>query len=197
MTEGPDEEAGGTVAVALLVGSLRAGSWNRLLAGVLVAAAPARWAVQEVPVRDLPHYDEDLDGGRRPPEVRRFIDALAGADALLVVTPEYNLGMPGLLKNALDWASRPVFEGPLVGAPAAVAGIVTSRRHGPERSLDQARTTLAVCAAAVMDPPDLSLGSAGATFDAGGALVDPAIAEACRSFLDRFDDHISAVRTAP
>ncbi len=95
-----------TYKVGYFVGSLAKGSINRKLAKALVRLAPAELDMMEIPIKDLPLYSYDYDADF-PPAARAFKDAIAAVDAVLFVTPEYNRSIPGGLKNAIDWASRP------------------------------------------------------------------------------------------
>ena len=108
-------------------GSLRRDSHNMTLlraAGVMFEAEGAEFAVYEG-LRDVPPYDEDVDGAEAPAAVAHLRDALAGADAVFFSTPEYNSSIPGQLKNALDWASRPIATNPLRNKHVAVVGAST------------------------------------------------------------------------
>ena len=107
--------------VGYIIGSLAKGSINRKLAKALVALAPAGLALTEIPIRDLPVYNRDFDADY-PAAARAFKQALKAAEALLFVTPEYNRGIPGALKNAVDWGSRPKGENAFAGKPSAVIG---------------------------------------------------------------------------
>src|SRR6187401_649092 len=92
--------------VGYFVGSLSTSSINRLLAKALVRLAPRELELREIPLKDLPLYNRDHDDAY-PPVATAFKDAIAAVDAVLFVTPEYNRSIPGALKNAIDWASRP------------------------------------------------------------------------------------------
>jgi chromate reductase len=106
-----------------MVGSLRKGSINRILFNAAVELAPAGLLITEFArLGELPLYNADLDGEVKPEPVRALLDALGAADALLVVSPEYNYSIPGVLKNALDWASRGGVASPLRGKPVAIMG---------------------------------------------------------------------------
>lgn len=109
-----------SITIGVLVGSLSASSINRRLATALTRLAPEGAELVEIPIGDLPLYNRDLDDAY-PPVAVAFKEALAGVDALLYVTPEYNRSIPGALKNAVDWASRPWGQNSL-GKPSATIG---------------------------------------------------------------------------
>ena len=94
--------------VAVLVGSTREGSLNQKLAKAVTALAPSSMTFDPVQMDHLPFYDPDQEGDNRPGEVVAFTDAIEAADAVLIVTPEYNRSIPAVLKNAIDWGSKPV-----------------------------------------------------------------------------------------
>ena len=107
--------------VGTLIGSLAKGSINRKLAKALMRLAPAELALTEIPIRDLPLYNYDYDADYPEPG-HAFKKAIEESDALLFVTPEYNRGVPGSLKNAIDWGSRPKRQNSFAGKPSAVIG---------------------------------------------------------------------------
>jgi chromate reductase len=166
-----------------LVGSLRAGSWNRRLMECAGPLAPSslRWSI--LGVEEVPLFDEDLEHSR-PPGVVALDERLRRADGVVVAMPEYNLGLAGVAKNALDWLSRPVLEGPLLFKPCAVVSASTSRAE-PERGAAQARTTLEACGATVMPPPDLAIRSISRRVDDAGRFTD-AVTAPLAGFLERF-----------
>src|SRR3954469_4595801 len=107
--------------ILMLVGSLRADSWTAQLTGSAARLLPAGAQAHVYDgLGELPHYDQDLDTDDPPASVVAFRDAVRRADALVVATPEYNGSMPGVLKNAIDWASRPRGESAIAGLPVAV-----------------------------------------------------------------------------
>jgi chromate reductase len=106
--------------IAVIVGSLRAGSLNRKIANAVAERAPAGYEFSVVEIGDLPFYNEDLETNAPPAQWTRFREAVKSADAVLFVTPEYNRSVPAALKNAIDVGSRPYGAGALVGKPAAV-----------------------------------------------------------------------------
>ena len=107
--------------VGYFVGSLSSTSINRLLAKALTKLAPATLVMSEISFRELPLYSPDHDTDY-PPVARAFKQSIADADAILFVTPEYNRSIPGALKNAIDWASRPYGTNAFTRKPAAVIG---------------------------------------------------------------------------
>jgi chromate reductase, NAD(P)H dehydrogenase (quinone) len=166
--------------VLLLVGSLRAGSANRELAAMVAASAPSHWST-EVLLPDLPLYDGDLEAEGPPPEVVARKALVAAADGLLVVSPEYNYGIPGPLKNTLDWLSRPGYRSVLrdraVGVLGAAPGPV-----GTARGQGQLKQVLLGVAAAVFPWPELTVSTGGRPL----ADADAAAAGVLRSRLEDF-----------
>jgi Predicted flavoprotein len=118
------EQTDPAYSVALIVGSVSEPSLNRRLADALVRLAPdAALELSDVPIGQLPHFGAHLQKKEDYPDVgRTFKDAVDSADGLLIVTPEYNRSIPGVLKNAIDWASRPVGQNSFPGRPVAVIG---------------------------------------------------------------------------
>jgi chromate reductase, NAD(P)H dehydrogenase (quinone) len=152
-------------------GSLRRGSHNTKL---LRAAGELLPAEAELVVFDgleaVPPYNEDRDTEDPPAAAERLRDAIAQADAVLFATPEYNGSMPGQLKNALDWASRPHRTSALWGKPVAVIG-ASSGMYGAVWAQADLRKALGVAGARVVDV-EVAVGRAGERFDVAGALVD-------------------------
>jgi len=135
------------VHVLAIAGSLRAGSFNAALLRAALGHLPAEVTVTwEDGLRDLPHYDQDLDDAGGHPLVEAFRARCAAADAVLVAAPEYNTGLPSALKNALDWGSRPFGNSPLKGTAAAVIGTSTGK-SGASGAVEQARFVLLICGA--------------------------------------------------
>jgi len=141
------------VRVAVLVGSLRAGSLNKRLALALERSAPADWVFERPDIGALPLYDDDLLA-TRPPVVASLKHSVAVADAVMIVSPEYNRSIPGVLKNALDWASRPPAENVFAGKPVLIAGATTGR-IGTAVMQSHLRVVLAFMAAVPMPRPEL------------------------------------------
>ncbi|MDP8907832.1 MAG: NAD(P)H-dependent oxidoreductase [Chloroflexota bacterium] len=154
-------------------GSLRPGSFNRKL---LLAAAQAVPRAVRLELwdglDDLPAYAEQIDGDRPPPGVQALREAIDAADAVLIATPEYNASIPGALKNALDWASRPYPDNALKGKPTAVVGASTGP-FGAVWAQADLRRVLKTVGARVLDT-DMPVASAHHAFDETGQLRDPA-----------------------
>jgi chromate reductase len=164
------------IQVLAICGSLRAGSFNRMAMQAAMAAAPSGMNISEGLIADLPHYNEDIRERGDPAAVARLKEQVRGAGALLFVTPEYNYGMPGVLKNAIDWVSRPPSATPFNGKPVAMMGASTSLL-GTVRGQMQLRQT---CLALNMHPvntPEVMIAQAEKRFSADGALKDEATAK--------------------
>jgi chromate reductase len=155
-----------------LIGSLRHDSYNAMLmraAGELLPPGVELVIFDEL--RDIPPYDEDLESDPAPAAVEALKEAIAEADGVLVATPEYNGSIPGFLKNALDWVSRPFEDNPLRNKPAAVMGASTGM-FGAVWAQADLRKVLGLIGARVIDR-DTPLGLAAMRFDAAGELADP------------------------
>ncbi len=154
-------------------GSLRDGSHNtRLLRAAAIAPPPGTRLKVYGSLRDVPPFDEDAErDGLAPAAVAELRDAVAAADALLIATPEYNGSVPGQLKNALDWLSRPLESNPLRGKPVAVVGASTGL-FGAVWAQADLRRVLGVIGADVLDA-ELPVGTADQAFTPGGRLADP------------------------
>jgi chromate reductase len=154
-----------------LCGSLRRASHNRVLLRAAAELLPPGVEFREWDgLAELPAYNEDLDGGQAPASVVDLRKAIAAADAVLIATPEYNSSVPGALKNALDWASRPFPANALREKPVAVTGASTGL-FGAVWSQAEVRKVLSATGARVLDQ-ELPVGQAGSAFDERGRLVD-------------------------
>jgi chromate reductase, NAD(P)H dehydrogenase (quinone) len=152
-------------------GSLRAGSTNRALLEAARQLAPDDIRLTIVELDDVPLYNGDLDeDGRRPEAVERLKAAIAEADALLIATPEYNYGIPGVLKNAIDWASRPARRSPLAGKPVGMMG-ATKGPFGAVRALEHLKAAMLSAVAHPLPFPVVAVPEAAAKFE-DGRLTD-------------------------
>ena len=143
--------------VLVLVGSLRAASINRQIAELAAEVAPDGVTVSVYPsLGELPFYNEDIDTDAPPAAVAALRAAAADADAALVVTPEYNGSIPGVLKNAIDWLSRPFGNSALQGTPLAVIGAAAGR-YGGTWAHDETRKSFGIAGPRVVDAITLSV----------------------------------------
>jgi chromate reductase, NAD(P)H dehydrogenase (quinone) len=157
-------------------GSLRRGSYNTSLLGAAAGLLPddVEFELWDR-LKEVPPYDEDDDTEEAPAAVAAFREAIAGADAVLISTPEYNSSVPGQLKNAIDWASRPLATNPLRNKPVAVVGASTGA-FGAVWSQGELRKVLAATGARVVEG-EVAVGHAPTRFDEGGRLVDENLLE--------------------
>lgn len=166
-----ERESGSEIGVLAFAGSLRAGSYNRGLVRAAVEIAPVGMRVEVYGLAGIPLYNYDIEERGDPEAVVAFKGAIRRADALLIATPEYQHGVPGVLKNALDWASRPHAGSVLEGKPVAILG-ASPGFTGTARAQEQLRQILAFSLSRVVLRPEVLVGGAGEKFDASGRLVD-------------------------
>ncbi len=138
-----------TIKVGYFVGSLARASINRKLARALVRLAPPQLALSEIGFGDLPLYSYDYDADY-PPVARAFKDSIAAVDAVLFVTPEYNRSIPGALKNAIDWASRPYGQNAFTRKPSAIIG-TSPGKIGTAVAQQHLRSILCFCNSPLMN----------------------------------------------
>ena len=165
--------------VAVLVGSLRKESLNRKMAKALATISPATLKLDIVEIGQLPHYNQDLEADL-PQEYIAFRQRIAAADALLFITPEYNRSVPGVLKNAIDVASRPSGKSVWNGKPAAVISL-TSGALGAFGANHHLRQSLVAINVPAMAHPEAYIGHGAKVFDDQGQLVADT-----RAFMDKF-----------
>lgn len=176
-----------------VVGSLRRESYNRLLLEHAAARAPARLRIDVVAdLIRLPLFDEDLETDGLPAEVTAMQQRIRNVDAVILASPEYNFGVPGPVKNFIDWASRPPGRGPLVAKPVALIGASAGRVGGTVQSQGQLRITLAVIGAHVLPSPPVLVSEAATRFT-DGALTHAGTDTILGVALDRFLDFVDAL----
>lgn len=166
-----------------IAGSLRRASYNRGLIRAASELAPPGILVETFELGDLPPYNQDVEDAGEPTSVVSFKQAIRHADALLVATPEYNHGVPGFLKNAIDWASRPQVGSPLRDKAVAVMG-ASPGPGATARAQMELRDAFVFTGACVMPQPELLIGGADLLFDAQGNLTDPAVRAALVGLLE-------------
>lgn len=167
-----------TIRVLGISGSLRRDSWNTLLLRATQKLAPAGMTIEIASIREIPFYDGDVEAAGMPAAVTAFRDRIRAADALLIASPEYNASIPGVLKNALDWASRPPQQ-PLDGKPIAIFG-ASPGATGTIRGQQHLRQTLANVNGLVLVQPVVAVGNAADRLDADANITD----EATRKFVE-------------
>ena len=180
--------------VGYLVGSLARESINRKLALALTRVAPAELALREIPIADLPLYSYDYDADY-PPAGRALKEAIASVDAMLFVTPEYNRSIPGALKNAIDWASRPWGTNSFARKPSAVIG-ASPGKIGTAVGQQHLRSVLAFC-----NSPQFNAIEAYIQFTPGlvtdeGDITDESVREFLTTYMREFHAYITRVYTA-
>jgi chromate reductase len=167
--------------IAVVIGSLRKDSFNRKLALAIAHLAPENFTFEHVRIDDLPLYNQDEDGNQAP-SVRRLKTEIAAADGVLFVTPEYNRAIPGVLKNAIDNASRPYGQSAWAGKPAGVLGVSVGQ-IGTAIAQQQLRTVLAYLDMPTLGQPEVFLQNKEGMFDDKGH-----IAEGSKKFLQSWVD---------
>jgi chromate reductase, NAD(P)H dehydrogenase (quinone) len=166
-----------TIKILALAGSLREGSLNRQLLDAAIDLAPEGVEIEVADIGRLPHYDDDLESL----VVRGFKERIADADALLFVSPEFNWSIPGVLKNAIDWASRPGGSSPLAGKPAAIMGVSPGPAGTGRMQMHLREVLLSTRTHVLMN--SLQVANGREHFDAGGNLTDEAVADSVRGLL--------------
>ena len=167
--------------IAVIVGSLRKDSFNRKLATALAALAPADFTFEQVRIDDLPLYNQDHDGAP-PAEVTRLKNAIQFAQGLLFLTPEYNRSIPGVLKNAIDHASRPYGQSVWAGKPAGVLGVSVGA-IGTALAQQHLRNILAYLDVPTLGQPEAFIHAKEGLFDEPGN-----IGEGSKKFLQAWVD---------
>lgn len=176
------------------VGSLSSTSINRKLAAALVKLAPDSLQMREIPIRDLPLYSPDHDADY-PPPARALKKAIAEVDAVLFVTPEYNRSIPGGLKNAIDWASRPWGENSFGRKPSAVIG-ASIGAIGTAVAQQSLRSVLSFCNSPQMNAPEAYIHFKPDLIDDHGTVTEPSTEEFLRDYMVAFHQFIVRVYTA-
>jgi chromate reductase len=179
--------------VGYFVGSLSSTSINRILAKALIRLAPDDLQFTEIPIRDLPLYSQDYDADY-PPQARALKQAISETDAVLFVTPEYNRSIPGGLKNAIDWASRPWGQNSFDHIPAAVIG-ASIGQIGTAVAQQSLRGVLSFCNARQMTAPEAYIHFSPDVFAEDGTVSNSATEEFLRSFMADFREHVQRVLT--
>ena len=182
-----------TFTVGYFVGSLARASINRKLAGALTRLAPPEFRMREIPIGELPLYSYDYDADY-PPPARALKNAIAAVDAVLFVTPEYNRSIPGALKNAIDWASRPKGQNSFTRKPSAVIGMSTGK-IGTAVAQQHLRSILSFCNSPQMNAIEAYIQfTPGLITDDGEVTVD-ATRDFLRNYMAEFHGFVTRVYT--
>lgn len=176
-----------------IAGSLRKASYNRALMRAAVEAAKPRLDIQVFDLMDVPLYNQDVEDAGMPDSVAALKRAVEEADAVLFASPEYNQSIPGVLKNAVDWLSRPPKPQSLDNKPVAIMG-ATPGMWGTRAAQYHLRQALVGVNAVTMPQPLMLVRAAGSVFDEDQNLVDEKTAEFLKKFLAAFGDWIERVR---
>ncbi|MFA5580578.1 MAG: NADPH-dependent FMN reductase [Paracoccaceae bacterium] len=180
-----------TYKVGYFVGSLARASINRKLAQALVQLAPSQLEMSEIPFKDLPLYSYDYDDDY-PPVARDFKQAIADVDAVLFVTPEYNRALPGGLKNAIDWASRPYGTNAFARKPSAVIG-TSPGSIGTAVAQQNLRSVLSFCNSPQMNAPEAYIQFTPGLITDTGEVTNDSTEEFLRNFMAEFHTFIARV----
>jgi chromate reductase len=179
--------------VGYFVGSLAKGSINRRLATALANLAPAELQMTEISFKELPLYSYDYDKDF-PPVARQFKAAIAAADAVLFVTPEYNRSIPGALKNAIDWASRPYGQNAFARKPSAIIG-TSPGKIGTAVAQQHLRSILAFCNSPQMTSIEAYIQFTPELITEEGEVTDDSTTDFLRNFITEFYGFITRVYT--
>jgi chromate reductase len=183
-----------TYRVGYFVGSLAKASINRKLSGALRRLAPSELQLTEIPFADLPLYSYDYDADF-PPAANALKEAIAAVDAVLFVTPEYNRSIPGALKNAIDWASRPYGKNSFTRKPSAVIG-TSPGKIGTAVGQQHLRSILAFCNSPLMNSIEAYIQFTPGLIGDDGEVTDDSTADFLRNYMTEFLGFIERVYTA-
>lgn len=175
--------------ILAFAGSLRRDSYNRALLRAAQELAPGDMAISIFDLIDVPLYNGDVEAQGDPEGVARFKHAIRTADGVLIATPEYNHGVPGVMKNAIDWASRPPQNAALAEKPVAIFGAspgITGTARGQSQLRQAFEFTNSIC----MPQPEVLVFRANEKFDAQGRLTDERTRQGVSRFLAAFGDWI-------
>lgn len=172
--------------ILAISGSLRRGSFNTALLHTAIAVAPDDVAIEIHDHSDLPLYNGDLETSAFPAQATRLKERIRRADGLLFAVPEYNYGMPGVLKNLIDWASRPYGDSAWHGKPTAIMG--AGGGLGTARSQYQFRQTAFALQMRMVGRPEIFVANAAQKFDAGLNLTDPVAKDLIKQLMTALRD---------
>jgi chromate reductase len=158
--------------ILAILGSLRDGSFNKMVLHAAEELAPSGMTITEADIFEIPHYDQDIEDAGVPDSVVKLKKQIRECDALLFVTPEYNYSVPGVLKNAIDWASRPPTDNPFAEKPAAIMSASTGMLGGA-RAQYHLRQICVFLDVYVMNKPEVIITRAAEKFKDGKLSDEP------------------------
>lgn len=183
------------IKILAFAGSLRKGSYNKALVRAAVELAPENVKMEVFDLEGIPPYNQDLESNP-PQRVAEFKEKIRNADALLIATPEYNYSVSGVLKNAIDWASRPKADTPLEGKPVAIMSASTGR-HGGARAQYHLRQSFVFLNMHPINRPEVMLSSAQDNVDANGKVTNEQTRQLIRQLLEALVEWTKRLREKP
>jgi chromate reductase, NAD(P)H dehydrogenase (quinone) len=177
--------------VGYIIGSIAKASINRKLAGALVRLAPPKLSLSEIPIAELPLYSYDYDSNF-PPVARAFKQAIIDVDAVLFVTPEYNRSIPGALKNAIDWASRPYGQNAFTRKPSAMIG-ASPGKIGTAVGQQHLRSILGFCNSPLMNSMEAYIQYEEGLINEAGDVTNADTSAFLTRFMEEFHQFIARV----
>ncbi|MDB5194591.1 MAG: NADPH-dependent reductase domain protein [Parcubacteria group bacterium] len=177
-----------TYHIAIIVGSLRRDSLNKSVARSIAALSVAGLAFEIIDLSSVPLFNQDLESAF-PKEVTDLKEKIKAADGLIIVTPEYNRSIPGVLKNAIDWTSRPYGDNAWAGKPVAVAG-ASGGALGTALAQAHLKEVLMYLDTHVMGQPEIYIGGFKDKSDAEGNITDQKTLEFLKQFVEKFQVHM-------
>jgi chromate reductase, NAD(P)H dehydrogenase (quinone) len=182
--------------IAIVIGSLRRDSYNRQLANAIIKLAPPEFSFQELQINDLPLYNQDDDANQAKP-VKRLKSEIGAAHGVVFVTPEYNRSIPGVLKNAIDHASRPYGESAWKGKPAGVLG-ASIGAAGTSMAQQHLRNMLAYLDMPTLGQPEMFVFVEDGYFDQNGEIAKPENRRYFQRWMDAYAEWVKKlVPSAP
>jgi chromate reductase len=185
----------GIYEVAAIVGSLRKMSFNRGLLRAALELQPEGMRITEAPIIEVPLYNEDVEREGDPPAVQNLKSQILNSDAVLLISPEYNQSVSGVMKNAIDWASRPYGGGVvLTGKPVAILG-ASATPYGTARAQLQLRWMMPYLGMYLLPQPEIYVGPGSEFFDEQSNLTDEPTRERIRELLTRLLEWTKVIRS--
>lgn len=183
------------IKVLAFAGSLRKGSFNKALVRVALEVAPENVAIEVFDLEGIPPFNQDFEANP-PQRVKEFKDKIRNADSLLIATPEYNYSVSGVLKNAIDWASRPSADTPLEGKPVAIMS-ASIGRFGGARAQYHLRQSFIFLNMHPVNRPEVMLSSAQDNVDANGKVTNEQTRQLIRQLLEALSEWTVRLREKP